>query len=417
VSGPRDALLRSLQTQRRLLADSVVLTPVDSLPFCLADREHTGFLHGLYLSDKVRDRAAMMDAVIQFAGRESAARDLAHIHALLASSFGAAAGSLRLLAGLQAHTATFMSVARIGQSVMLLPEDAGGHFNTHAILQRLGLRTIDVPIDYERLCVDREVTLALVEDERPDFIFIDRSEGLRYEDFSFIGELAGPTTVFDASHYISPIITGRYDSPLTWGFDLTLFTLHKSFPGPQKAGIVGREDGELWAQLLSGLSTLVSSSHAESSYLVGLSLLREEWLERYTRRLLETAAALEAELTDRGVAVFSRQRQGSSRWPPTHHIWILARDRDDAFAQYERLAQANVHTNYRKLPYGLGYGLRLGTTFSAMAGIDIGQVTELADIVAAAIGADADRPDLRDRVRELARSSRSQAILPAEYWT
>lgn len=416
MEGSREALLRSLQRQRNLIADSIILTPVDSLPFSLADREHTAFLHGLYLSDKIRDRKAMKDSVIQFAGRELAAQDLAHIHMLLAKAFGAATGSLRLLAGLQAHTATFMSIAQIGQSVMLLSEDAGGHFNTQAILERLGLRTIDIPIDNARLCIDREATVRLVEEAQPDFVFIDRSEGLRYEDFAFVGALDGPTTVFDASQHVAPIITGRYESPLAWGFDLTLFTLHKSFPGPQKAGIVCRKASELWTRLLAGLSTLVSSSHAESSYLVGLSLLREEWLERYTSRVLETSARLDAELRARGVSVFPRERQGSLSWPATHHIWILAQSRDEAFAQYERLAEANVHTNYRKLPYGLGYGLRLGTTFSAVAGIDVGQVGELAEIVAAAIEGHADAADLRSRVRTLAHASRPHAIVPAAYW-
>ena len=34
-------------------------------------------------------------------------------------------------------------------------------------------------------CIDREATCRLIERVRPDFLFIDRSEGLRYEDFSF----------------------------------------------------------------------------------------------------------------------------------------------------------------------------------------------------------------------------------------
>jgi glycine hydroxymethyltransferase len=413
----RESILSSLDQQRRLLADSIVLTPVDSLPFCLVDRKHTAFLHGLYLTDKVRDRTAMMDAVIQFPVREAAATDLARIHRLLADALGGAEGSLRLLAGLQAHMATFMSIAGAGQSVALLPEAAGGHFCTHAILERIGLRTIDLPIDYEQLCIDRTGALELVERERPDFIFIDRSEGLRYEDFAFVGALPGPIKVFDASQYVTPIVTGRYQSPLAWGFDLALFTLHKSFPGPQKAGIVSRENGELWSRLLSGLSTLVSSSHAENSYLVGLALLRKESLEIYVQRMIDTALELERQLIDREISVIRRTSQGDQAWPSTHHIWIRSQDRGEAFARYERLAAVNVHTNYRKLPYGLGYGLRLGTTFAAMAGIDPSDASALADVVAKAINDDKADTNLRTVVREIAHDARARAILPADSWT
>jgi len=411
----REALLCSLEQQKRLLGSSIVLTPVDSLPFALADREHTAFLHGLYLTDKVRDREASRNALILFGGREAAGHDIALIHQLLAKAFGAAEGSLRLLAGLHAHTATFMSISKIGQTVMLLPEEAGGHFSTRAILERLGLHTIEIPIDYERLCIDRVATLDLVERTRPDFVFVDRSEGLRYEDFSFLGKLDGPAKIFDASQYVTPIITGRYANPLDWGFDLMLFSLHKSFPGPQKAGIVTSEAGDLWERLVKGLSSLVSSSHAENTYLVGLTLLRRQWLEIFADRLFETAIALEAQLARRGVPVVTRLSQGNSAWPATHHIWIQSGGKEEAFAHYESLVAAQIHTNYRKLPYRIGYGLRLGTTHSAVAGIDVAHTEELANVIADAIGG-APSQGLRRRVGELAQSAAASAILPSDYW-
>jgi glycine hydroxymethyltransferase len=265
------------------------------------------------------------------------------------------------------------------------------------------------------LCVDQVAVLEMVERARPDFVFIDRSEGLRYEDFAAIGALEEPTTIFDASQYVTPILEGRYDNPLEWGFDLMLFSLHKVFPGPQKAAIVGRENGDLWRRLATGLSTLVSSSHAESSYLAGLTLLRREWLTEYVRRLMDTAVELERRLARRGIAVVDRQCQGEHSGPATHHIWIRSADRDTAFAQFEALARVNIHVNYRKLPYGLGFGLRLGTAFSAVAGVDVHHVDELADIMHGTLCGGAGNA-LRRRVRDLARHAAAQAILPAEHW-
>jgi glycine hydroxymethyltransferase len=401
--------MRSLDEQRTQFAESLVLTPADSLPFALADRERTAFLHGLYLTDKVRDEAAQRAAVIQFGGREQAAADLDAIHALLAERLDAAAGSMRLLAGLQAQAATFMSIAAIGDSVLVLGEEGGGHLATPQILKRLGMRVLDVPLDYEQLCVDEESTRALIANEQPDFVLVDRSEGLRYEDFGWLGKLDGPVKVFDASHYVSQILAGEYANPLRWGFDLMLFTLHKSFPGPQKAGIVARERGEVWDRVLSGLSLLVSSSHAESTYLAGLTLLREDWLSEYTRRLVPTALALERELAARGVPVVPRQVQGDGRWPATHHIWIRYDDADAAFASYQSLARANILVNYRKLPYGLGWGLRLGTSHVASAGLTVATAGEVAELVANALEYGRSL-DVRPRVAALARHLAKDAI-------
>jgi glycine hydroxymethyltransferase len=398
-----------LERQQRLLAASIVLTPVDSLPLVLGDRQATAFLHGLYLTDKVRDRAAQKDAAIQFARRGRAARDLAAVHDLFAAAFATDKASLRMLSGLHAHAATFMSIAKVGDVVMLLSDEGGGHFSTPAILERLGLPTVPIPLDRQRLCIDQRATRAEIDTTRPAFLLVDRSEGLRYEELSFLGAVEGPVKVFDASQYLAQIVTGRYPNPLDWGFDLALFSLHKSFPGPQKAGIVGRCEDALWAQLITGLSTLVSSSHAESTYLAGLTLLEPDALGAYVDRMLATALALERELLATGVPVVERSRQGDPAWPTTQHLWVQAQGRDEAFAWYEALARVRVHTNYRVLPYGLGHGLRLGTTYAAAAGLEPGDAPELAWLVGQVLRT-GPTADLRHEVRSLAGRAASRVF-------
>lgn len=405
----RTELIRSLDRQRQLLDASIVLTPVDSFPLRVADRRYTTFLHGLYTTDKIRDRNSKIETIVQFGRRDRSARDLDSIYRLFAEKLSAAAGSLRLLSGLHAHTVTFMSIGNIGDSVLLLPELAGGHFNTRAILERLGFDVLDLPVDCERMCIDRESTMALIDRVQPHFVFVDRSEGLRFEDFSFLGGLEGVTKVFDASHYLPQIIERRYENPLDWGFDLMLFSLHKSFPGPQKAGIVAREHGDLWGRLMSGLSTLVSSSHAENSYLAGLTLLEGDLLRRYVARMLGTALLLESSLEAAGVPAVRRHLQGNADWPTTQHVWITAPDREAAYSHFEALSRVRIHVNYRKLPYRLGYGLRLGTTFSAIVGVDESCMAQLARIISDAMSG-GNPIALRHEVRELAEGARAEAL-------
>lgn len=373
--------MRSLERQRRILEASVVLTPVDSIPLFYDEQDVAGFLHGLYISDKTRSDAQKKESIIQFPRRERATHDINLIQRKLAQNLGAAAGSLRLLSGLHAHIAIFMSLAAIGDSVLLLPVTAGGHYSTAGILHRLGLRVIDMAVDRQRLCVDAEATLEIVRRERPRFVFVDRSEGLRYEDFRFLGQLEGPVKIFDASQYLPQIMYGHYENPLTWGFDLVVFSVHKSFPGPQKAGIVTRESGDLWQTLLRGLGELVSSAHHESSYRVGLVLADEQKLQHYTSRLLRSAIRLEEQLRNVGVPVFDRTKQGEQGWPSTHHLWITLPSQEQAFEYYRMLARARIHTNYRLLPYSLGWGLRVGTTAAVVAGLSDDETEELAHII------------------------------------
>ncbi len=403
----RRRLLTSLDRQRRLLDASIVLTPVDSVPFALDERAKTGFLHGLYLTDKVRDLDQQQAAVVQFAGRHHAAQDLDSIHSELANRLGAAAGSMRLLSGLHAHTAVFMSIASSGQRVLLLPERGGGHFSTPAILQRLGLDVVEMRLDEDRMCVDRGSTLALAAEVAPDFVFIDRSEGLRFEDFSFLNAIDA-VRIFDASQYLPQILAGRYPNPLRWGFDLMLFSLHKSFPGPQKAGIVAAETGTLWDQLIHGLSTFVSSSHAENTYLAGFALLEREALAAFADDMLALADALRHALNDAGVVdVVAADEQGSSNWATTQHLWVRCQSLERAFELYLWLGRIRIQTNYRLLPYGLGYGLRLGTTHATAAGIRADEAEQLAELISNVV-LSGPSPALRHDVRLLAERARDR---------
>ena len=414
MSNFKDNLTKSLERQRKLLDASIILTPVDSIPLFFDEQHITGFLHGLYISDKLKTEEQKKASIIQFAGRDRATQDLNLIHKKLAGALGAADGSLRLLSGLHAHIAIFMSLASIGDSVLLLPELAGGHFATRGILQRLGLRVIEMAIDFDRLCIDSAATLEIVRREQPKFVFIERSEGLRYEDFCFIGQLQGPVKIFDASQYLAQIICGKYENPFNWGFDLLIFSVHKSFPGPQKAGVVSRESNATWHTLLRGLSELVSSAHVENSYRVGFILGKEQELHNYTSRLLETAIDLEECLLANGVPIFLRSQQGQSYWPPTHHLWLPLESQETAFNLYHALDKARIHTNYRVLPYKLGWGLRMGTTAATIRGLSKQVIPDLAQIIAD-IFKRGYSSKVRHRVRELSERMALQAMTKWPY--
>ena len=68
------------------------------------------------------------------------------------------------------------------------------------------------------------------------------------------------------------------------------------------------------------------------------------------------------------------------------------------------MSDANLQVNYRQLPYGLGHGLRLGTSFSAMAGLTTVHVEELSDVLEEVLTG-GNPETMRDRVRDLARQA------------
>lgn len=401
------ALRRSLERQQNEMRSTLLLNPVENVPFADDLAVAAGPLHGLYASDKVRTRAQQMEAPIQFAGRRAIAEDCNAIYRAWADAVGAEEATLRTLSGLHAHLVIFLSIAQAGDSVLLLPVEAGGHMSGRAIVDRLGLRVTEMVVDDAARSIDVTATIELVGDDRPDFVFVDRSEGLVVEDLSALAALATRASIFDASQYLTNIISGDHPNPLSGGFDLLVATVHKNFPGPQKAVLACRERDDTWLSLVKGASTYVSNFDATSTYAAGLALARREWLAAYSREMLQTAVALESELAGLGVPVVRRDDQMT----PTHHLWMTEPDREAAFESYESLEACGLLANYRLLPYGLGYGLRLGTSGAVRTGLRMRDVPELAELIAL-VRSEGATPALRARARELSQRVWSEGLEP-----
>lgn len=369
----RDSLGRLAEVQR----SSIILNPVENLPFASDIAVAGGMTHGLYTSDKTRTPEQQLATDAQVAGRRRMAHDIRRVYKQWAEALGAADVSMRLLSGLHAHIILFMAMGRIGERVLLLPERAGGHAATEGILQRLGFDVIPMAIDVDERRIAQDATLALLESQAPNYVFVDRSEGLEWECFEWLTAAAQMPCVYDASQYLTNVLTGTHPSPFKLGFDYLVATTHKNFPGPQKALLATSNADSQWKQILGRVSGYVSNFHAFGVYTAGLTLDRKQFLHEYAERLLRNAVRFEQLLADYGVPVVARHADRL----PTHHVWIRAETRESAFEMYRALERARIYVNYRKLPYDLGFGLRLGTTMISRLGIRDDELDRLAKLL------------------------------------
>ena len=392
-------LRSSLGRLEEIQRSSIILNPVENLPFAPDIAVASGVTHGLYTSDKTRTPEQQLATDAQVAGRGKMARDIRRVYKQWSQALGCADVSMRVLSGLHAHIIMFMAMGRIGERVLLLPERAGGHAATEGILQRLGFEVISMAIDVERRCIDQDATLELLDTRQPGYVFVDRSEGLEWESFEWLTTAANVPCIYDASQYLTNVLTGTHPSPFDLGFDYLVATTHKNFPGPQKALLATKEADAKWKQLLGRVSGYVSNFHAFGVYAAGLTLSRTQFLHEYADRILRNAVRLEQLLANNGVPVVARYADRL----PTHHVWILADTREHAFGMYRALERARIYVNFRKLPYDLGFGLRLGTTMISRLGIRDHELEQLAVLLRDALNGTTPI-QTRQRVRKLAHS-------------
>lgn len=351
---------------------SIILNPTENIP--MNNNIDFSILEGFYVSDDIRNS----DSKIIFAGRRAYTEKLNEYKKLWCKSLNSKDIDFRFLSGLHAHIVTFMSLGNIGDTILLLPESAGGHFSTEAILKRLGYNVIHAIPDNDNFSINIEKTMSLIKKHQPKFAFIDRSEGLYYEDFSWISETNIPYCVFDASQYLTQIISGIYPSPFNWGFKLLLSSTHKNYPGPQKAFLATLKKDEYWNRINLGSATYISNSHPLDLLNVTESINNIDKIKQYSHLLINISSKLEKELHDKGFPVIVKDK---SRLP-TQHIWAYFKSKEDCYNTFLNLEKIGILTNYRLLPYNLGYGLRIGVGAAIQQGLRENNICKLASIIA-----------------------------------
>lgn len=90
-----NSLTTSLEKQNEIFHKQLILNPVENIPDPKYLSCSTGFLHGIYNSDKLRSENEMINTKIQFANRTSIAKDINQIYHAWCHILNAEAISMR----------------------------------------------------------------------------------------------------------------------------------------------------------------------------------------------------------------------------------------------------------------------------------------------------------------------------------
>lgn len=361
-----------LKSLKNCFLETLILNPTENLPI-KNEGSDTSFIDGLYVSERLKD---LSDKII-FAGRNEYILFFEEIKNSWCQLLHASDVDLKTLSGLHAHMILFMCVLRTGDKVMLLPEICGGHYSTESILTSLGAQIILMQPDCTNMCIDRKKTEALIDAYEPDYIFVDRSEGLIYEDFSWLKKYKNSFKIFDASQYLSHVISGKFQNPFDMGFDMIISTLHKNYPGPQKGMICVKENSETWKAYQRNAKTFISSTHPGDIASSLQPLLKFGEFMEYAKNNEKCSRLLENELIKLGVPIVDPKNNHCR----TMHTWIRCENKQKNYEYYLKLEQLGFLVNYRLLPYHMGYGLRIGTSAAVRCGLRVIHVPVLADIM------------------------------------
>jgi glycine hydroxymethyltransferase len=273
----------------------------------------------------------------------------------------------RVGSGSLANLYAYMACVRPGDTIMALPEEAGGHV-THHRAGAAGLHGLSVhriPWDADGMTVDLP---ALQRDARrlvPRLIILGASLVLRPYPVAEVRRIAdevGAYVMFDAAH-VAGLIAGRaFPRPLDEGAHVMTCSTYKSFGGPA-GGLVLTNSPELAERIdhvaYPGLTANFDLARTAALVVASADLI--EFGPAYAQTCIANAQALAAALAAGGCAV----RRAGNAFTSSHHVALEAAGLGGGTAAARRLEKANILASGIGLPSppvaGDYNGLRLGT--------------------------------------------------------
>ena len=308
------------------------------------------------------------------------------------SLFGAEHANVQAHAGAQANNAVYMALLEPGDTFLGLALDHGGHLSHGMKINVSG--TLYNPVPYhvgrEDLLVDMDEVARLAEEHQPKLIVAGWSAYPRQLDFAAFREIAdsvGAKLMVDMAHFAGLVAAGEHPNPVEHA-DVVTTTIHKTLCGPRSGMILCREEhakaidkaifpGQQGGPLM----------HTVAAKAVALGIAASEQFAARQRQTIANAQAFAAGLEENGIPVLTGGTD-------VHLVLVdLTPTGLDGQTAEDRLDAVGITVNRNAIPFDPRppmnpSGLRIGTPALTTRGMVEDDMTEIASVIAAALGPD-----------------------------
>ena len=306
--------------------------------------------------------------------------------------FGAEHANVQAHAGAQANNAAYMALIEPGDTILGMALDHGGHLSHGMKLNVSGKLYNPVPYHVRRedLRVDMDEVAQLAAEHKPALIVAGWSAYPRQLDFAAFREIAdsvGAKLMVDMAHFAGLVAAGEHPNPMPHA-DVVTTTIHKTLCGPRSGMILSREEhakavdkaifpGQQGGPLM----------HTIAAKAVALKIAAGEQFAARQRQTIANAQAFAAGLEVDGIPVLTGGTD-------VHLVLVdLTPTGLDGQTAEDRLEEVGITVNRNAIPFDPRppmnpSGLRIGTPALTTRGMGEGEMTEIAAVIATALGED-----------------------------
>ena len=314
--------------------------------------------------------------------------------------------NVKPVSGVNANIAALFALTSPRDRMMALSVPNGGHIShsKYSIPAMRDLVLETFPFDVKEMNIDTAKMLKEIKLKKPSLLLFGCSLFLFPHPVSEARAAAdevGAKIVYDASHVLGLIAGNRFQDPLREGADVITSSTHKTFPGPQGAIILCKE--EIKEKIERAVFPGTVSNH-HLHHVAGLAVTLAEMLQfgkAYAAQTVTNAKVLAQCLYEAGFDVLCEHKG----FTESHQIAIDVLKYGGGAVVAQKLERANIIINKNLLPSDKDpdkpTGIRFGVQELTRIGMKDSEMREIASLITRAVRAKAEVNRVKEEVKEL----------------
>jgi glycine hydroxymethyltransferase len=322
--------------------------------------------------------------------------------------FSAQQANVQPHSGAQANMAAYVSLLKMGDTVMGMDLSSGGHLTHGSKVNFSGkwFKFIPYGVDRKTETLNMEEVRALAERTKPKLIVAGASAYPRFLDFAEFRNIAddvGAKLMVDMAHIAGMVACGLHPSPIPYAHIVTS-TTHKTLRGPRGGFILCPEefsssiDRSVFPFIQGGPLMHVIAAKAVCFYEAGKPAFKE-----YQGKLLRNSQVLASELKNLGFRLVSGGTDNHLLLVDLTSLNLTGREAE------RRLEEVGISLNRTTIPFdplppGVGSGIRLGTAAVTSRGFGEEEMKNIAHLIYETLKYPQAQERIRREVEELSSS-------------
>jgi len=323
--------------------------------------------------------------------------------------FGADHANVQAHSGSQANMAAYMALMKVGDTMLTLDLNSGGHLTHGAAVNFSGklYKVVHYGLSRQTETIDFDQVASLAKEHRPKVIVVGASAYPRVFDFARFREIAdasGAALVVDMAHIAGLIAAGIHPTPIPFAEIITT-TTHKTLRGPRGGMVLCREAfaKTLNSQIFPGIQG-GPLMHVIAAKAVALKEAQSPAFKEYQGQIVANAKALAEALRAAGLRLCSGGTDN-------HLMLVDLRPKSiTGLIAEEALDKAGITVNKNVIPFDpekptVTSGIRIGTPAVTTRGMGRGEMEEIGRMIGSVLDRandDAFLARVRGKVREMA---------------